>query len=56
MAGIYVQTPKPSEKSKQITNQPQLPTIESKKIEYCYDCGASIPMGSKFCKKCGKSQ
>jgi len=24
--------------------------------EYCYYCGASMPAGAMFCKKCGKSQ
>ena len=24
--------------------------------EYCYHCGATMPSGAKFCKKCGKSQ
>jgi len=25
-------------------------------VEYCYHCGASMPMGARFCKKCGNSQ
>ncbi len=25
-------------------------------VEYCYYCGASMPTGAMFCKKCGKSQ
>jgi len=29
---------------------------EKKVNEYCYYCGATMPSGSSFCKKCGKPQ
>jgi hypothetical protein len=25
-------------------------------VEYCYHCGASMPVGARFCKKCGNQQ
>jgi hypothetical protein len=42
-------TPSPS-----ITQEPIVQ--EARKEEFCYYCGASMPSGSKYCKKCGKSQ
>ena len=39
------------------TVQPvQTPSVSGTEIEYCYHCGGSMPTGSQFCKKCGRSQ
>jgi hypothetical protein len=31
-------------------------TTDAEELEYCYQCGASMPVGSIYCKKCGKKQ
>lgn len=30
--------------------------LTGRDVEYCYHCGASMPIGARFCKKCGNSQ
>jgi len=32
------------------------PSPTGGQVEYCYYCGASMPIGAEFCKNCGKSQ
>lgn len=31
-------------------------TPNTEQLEYCYQCGASMPVGSFYCKKCGRKQ
>ena len=51
--GALLISKKPS-KTESETKQTTIPTNSKK--EYCYYCGAMMPIGSNFCKKCGKKQ
>jgi ribosomal protein L40E len=58
--GFYSFTHKKSYSTSTISSSEleQKPSLgkRSPKVEYCLHCGVSLPVGARFCKKCGKRQ